>query len=232
MFGHWINKFRAFGIVVGVVALGAVTVTPAQATLIQANDAAFGVGVDGFNLTQDTGTGLEWLDLTLSTSFTYDDVVGGSGGFLAGGFSIATGSQVDTFFTNAGATDIVGGQFVSQFSAASTLIDLVGCTVFCDANKVSQGLAEAEPFSATLAVFPFVRIVDSFGVFEGASSNCCFDKTFSESPSIGIWLMRPIPEPGSISLLILGLAGLGFMIRRRREFGSPKHRSVPGRWSR
>ena len=63
MFQRWV------GALVGLAMMG--MAGTANATLIQANDPAFGAGVDGFNLTQDTVTGLEWLDLTLSSGLSY-----------------------------------------------------------------------------------------------------------------------------------------------------------------
>ena len=220
MLGNWFSKSLAMGIICCVISLGALTTSPARATLIQANDGAFGAGDDGFNLTQDTDTGLEWLDLTLTTDLSYNAVAGGAGGFLAAGFSIATGSQVDTFFTNSGATNLSGDNLVSQFSSAQTLVNLLGCTDFCGTGgDVSTGVSDANPFGV-LAALPFVRIFDdpdlgNIGQYWG-SVNCCISKDTSFE-TFGVFLVRGIPEPTSLALFAFGLAGLGFMARRRRK---------------
>ena len=46
---------------------------PAPAALIAVNDAAFAASADGFNITRDSSTGLDWLDLDLSIGRTIDD---------------------------------------------------------------------------------------------------------------------------------------------------------------
>ena len=84
------------------------TPTPTEAVpLTQANDPTFGAGVDGFNLTRDPNTGLDWLDLTLTQGLSVAAVEGGAGRVLAGGFALATDGQVGTLFTNAGATNLM-----------------------------------------------------------------------------------------------------------------------------
>ena len=50
---------------------------------------------DGFNLTRDTATGLEWLDLTLSTGLSFNDVSASFGtGQAFDGFRYATLDEI------------------------------------------------------------------------------------------------------------------------------------------
>ncbi len=67
---------RCVGALVGLAMMG--MAGTANAILIGANDPAFGAGDDGFNLTQDTDTGLEWLDVPLTDNQSFNDIIGGS----------------------------------------------------------------------------------------------------------------------------------------------------------
>lgn len=59
---------------------------PAQAEIVEADLAAPGDGL----VTRDTGTGLDWLDLTETTGLSYDDILAGVGGWTDSGWRHAT----------------------------------------------------------------------------------------------------------------------------------------------
>lgn len=75
-----------------------------HATLVSLDDAVFGAGA----LTQDSATGFQWLDLTLTGVRSYNDMVGndGSNEFVAGGdfagFRYATLTEVEQLWLAAG----------------------------------------------------------------------------------------------------------------------------------
>ena len=81
----------------------------AVADLIAINDPSIigngNASQDGLNLTRDTDTGLDWLDITLSLNRSFNDVSGelGSGGDYAG-FRFATGPDLTALFEHAGLT--------------------------------------------------------------------------------------------------------------------------------
>ena len=50
-----------------------------NAAVTDVDDLALPPSTDGFNLTQDDVTGLEWLDLTVTAGRTWDDIVGNDG---------------------------------------------------------------------------------------------------------------------------------------------------------
>lgn len=64
-----------------------ISTTSSHASIVLVNDPNLGISADGFNITRDTSTGLEWLDLDLSVGRKFDDLTGvdGSNEFLTGG---------------------------------------------------------------------------------------------------------------------------------------------------
>ena len=62
---------------------------------------------DGNNLTIDTITGFEWLDTTLSSNMSYNQIAAefGSGGLFEG-FQFATRADIATFWLNAGISPV------------------------------------------------------------------------------------------------------------------------------
>ena len=101
-----------------------VFVANSRADLIEVDIFSAGDGL----LTRDTNTNLDWLDLTVSQGFTYNDIIGGAGNFLASGFTHASNSVVGTFLTNAGLPTITTTFTADAFGPAMTLQALVGIT--------------------------------------------------------------------------------------------------------
>ena len=100
---------------------------PVQATWTSA-DSAFGADT----LTVDPDTGLRWLDVPLSTAFSYDGIlVELEAGGQFEGFRLATSDEVRTFFGNAGIN--VGDGFLKVFTETNfqpivDLMEFVGVT--------------------------------------------------------------------------------------------------------
>lgn len=129
----------------GAVAMRAILAWALLLVLILANAAAAVLVQGDLNtpgdglVTRDTDTGLEWLDLTETTNLSYDDVVGGAGGLLAGGWRYATAAQVCDLFEKLGSapscptgTVTVGGNTIANH------LNLLGVTL-SDADNI--GLA-------------------------------------------------------------------------------------------
>ena len=52
-------------------------------------------------ITRDTGTGLDWLDLTATQGRSVNEVLADFGGFVSAGFRYATPVEVEALFTSA-----------------------------------------------------------------------------------------------------------------------------------
>ena len=200
--------------------------------------AANAVLIDAGDITQDTDTGLEWLDLTESAGFSVDDVLAGAGGFLADGWSIAHVADVDQLFINAGWDGV--DQTFSPGSAAnaglvSTLLSLLGETQNdgTGINIFGEGFAltdiagdVARPFfSLSETVSGFGRIACASAGHAALPSNGTADfgrcgfPTDSAFDFIGIYLYRDItavPEPDVLALLLVGMAAAGVARRKRK----------------
>lgn len=91
-------------------------------------DSAFGYDT----ITYDTETGLEWLDVTLSTLYSYDEILTElEHGGTFDGYRLATADEIITFWQNAGinvGTGFLGAWTAENFQPIVDLMVLVGIT--------------------------------------------------------------------------------------------------------
>lgn len=123
----------------------------ADAALIGINDPLYGAGQDGQNITLDTDTGLQWLDVTLTTNRSYNDIAGqfGSGGDFTG-WRHATAGELIEFFGNAGLPAALGevdpGSLLDDEIRA--LLDLTG-KIHDGSTAINLPVASSDPVFRT-----------------------------------------------------------------------------------
>lgn len=187
---------------------------PASASLVSQDFLAAGDGL----LTLDTGTNLEWLDLTQTLGLSVADIQAGAGGWISrpNPFSVATIDLVGGLFMDAGITMIDDSYYTANQGPVSSLISLLGCTD-C-ANNFSQGF--------TLAGVPFdpaqragIALLISDATLGRAALHDGVTLNYSSLGTYGVWLYRDVstvPVPATLPLLASGLAAFGFLGWRRK----------------
>ncbi|MFC1750914.1 PEP-CTERM sorting domain-containing protein [Pseudomonadota bacterium] len=210
-----------------------------------ANAALIGVQ-DHDNYFTDTNNGVDWLDVTLTTNRSFNDISSqlGAGGEFEG-WRYATAQEFTEMLnaTTGLSTGLTGANqnYNGENELFAELIALFGSTIDqyyiatygADADTY-HGFAEGT-YSETLGIladyynphgsgFQFTgqlrdddRIISNIDILDTARTNFYITPTH-ESLYIGSYLVREakIPEPTVISLLALGLAGIA-LARRKKE---------------
>ena len=223
------------GVAVMVASAGQVQAGP----LLSVTDAQFGAD----SVTLDTGTGLEWLDVTLTTNRSFDDLIGADGSindftnplgdFF--GWRHAVEPEVLQFFTNAGMAPPTPGSnapgstnsgqvhTINGDPVIVAFMDLVGRTGNDNGggSGSSFGLYDDEGFGSPN--FTGIAGVDSYSSPHTDLDRIVIVQDGQEpvyfSPGYGHWLVRneaaPVPEPASIALFGIGAIGLIGLHRRK-----------------
>jgi hypothetical protein len=211
-----------FAILFGIQVAALVTPCLAGAVLLS-EGSPFGADT----ITHDTATGLLWLDLTESTSYSHIQILDATGpGGTFHGYRLATDAEIQQLFVDAGidlgpgTNDFVPQNYAPIVALAALMGQLgndgncgIGCTFF-----YTQGFtAELAPSQGTAAVSDFAWFDNSpplsqsypqapIGRVEfggGASAGA--------SPDKGAWLVQ-VPEPTGTALA--GAAGAALVALR------------------
>ena len=126
--------------------LGALA-SSAHAALISIDLAAPGDDL----ITRDTGSGLDWLDLTVTTGYSQNDIEADVGGWLSAGWRYATGAEVCGLFNSLGHASSPcpepspGASVPLEFPVSGTIVqnhlDFLGTTWFRQTDGVDHSYA-------------------------------------------------------------------------------------------
>jgi len=186
-------------------------------------------------LTLDTSTGLGWLDVSLSTGMTRAEVetelqTGG----LFDGFSYATFGQLQTLFNSAGVSTT--RNYYSDYGTIDDHLELLAAGYLSELT----GLGSPDFFFYTglSGRFALLANAEAGGIYhyEERDPNCYLQPDYGVNVfcgkawgdgafsgwADGSWLVAqyPIPEPGTIVLISLGLLGIALT---RRRTSQPMH---------
>lgn len=187
---------------------------PASATLTEVDLVDVGDGL----VTRDDVTGLDWLDLTETMSLSFDDILCGAGGWVAGGWRHANGQEVCFLFNEVQDLFDCSSPLARQTPSVTVALwvpfqDLIGITD-SDPAETPRSIGsydqeeEGSPDSVGLALFNLI-LTDDIGAAHLLPNQLL--KNTSSAIS-GNWLVR-VPEP---SMTLLGGAALLVLAGLRR----------------
>lgn len=160
-------KSAAAGLYLGIAAIGLTAVSSNNAhAVLTAEDLPEIVGLDTF-LTRDPATNLDWLDVNLTRSLSFDDITGGApvtdagsalfglnpingAEFAANPFRHATVAELLTLFVSAAIPNPESGLIAANFASVTSLIALLGRTDDNASGTLrisSKGFLSDEPFT-------------------------------------------------------------------------------------
>jgi hypothetical protein len=182
--------------------------------------------VDKGVYTLDTTTGLDWLDLTLTKGYTYNQVTTNTGGanFIAQGWRYATAVELGQFFTDAGGSgtypESTGTIGDSTWNTVMLLEDLMGTGHAGDPNW--QGIL-ADPWAPAPLLYQQGGTIISFNDPGFIDAELRTDSGGIGRDQFGFssFLIRDhvatTPIPASLLMLATALGAMGFAGWRRRS---------------
>jgi hypothetical protein len=209
-----------------VCALGAIASTT-QAGLIHVNDDTFDSRVSQpFEVTRDSDTGLDWLDVDAYVNVSWNEVDGllGTVGHILEDWRHATRDEVGVYFGNLGLS-------IGNYPFSTTVVfdsGVSGNAAEAYTGNTATGVGAEDNYAEGLTSTPIVvndltNYYRSKFIFDSRShtKGHNYVRDNGVGPYLGHWLVRThvIPEPSTFSMLAFcGIAMAGYSrLRRRRK---------------
>ena len=144
--------------------------------------------IDLANVTRDTASGLDWLDLPVTANLSFREVLADEGGLIGEGWRHANFREVcQLFATHAGASDACSGDSFSVLGDAPALMALLGPTIQSAVEQEIGGFYSRNGSSAIASMNHQPRTGGSLG---WVTSDNMFGDDFA-SQIIAHFLVRP-----------------------------------------
>jgi hypothetical protein len=170
--------------------------------------------------TLDDQTNLQWLDLTLTMGQSLKEVE--EGPYFANGFRSATVAEVLALFNGNGislSSALSYQERIDQFDAVTTMVNLLGPTIVPspDFNLISgyagwTFIGGGNPVNDNCEVSD-LRTYTNFNLGELDTPYTIAASYQGSNNAQGHYLLRSVPEPGTLSLFLVGAVLLGFRSR-------------------
>ena len=190
--------------------MGSKSIALAATTLVLSTTANAALIDNGTSMI-DTGTGLEWLDLTETLGISWN-AAEASTFVTVDGYVHATEVQVETLFLNAGFLTTDNMNNPANNPAAADLLAYLGCTQFCGTvNATGRGFAD---WNGTFTTRPNYH---TSGLGAGAATTSLLTSDLDlVDTTAGHFLVRVVPVPAAVWLFGSGLIGLIGLARRKK----------------
>jgi hypothetical protein len=196
----------------GIISLLCIMPAVSHAALVS-QDTTWGVG----SITLDDSTGLQWLDVTLSTGISYSTMLAEQAdGGLYEDFRYATATEVETLFSNAGIPNINSGS-AANFTPAQALVNLVGNTTGSSPGDTFGITGSPDGFVQAAGILDYY-LSEGVGFYKASTTSLDYGMAFS-ADSVGHWLISeaPISEVPVPAAWLLFSSALGLLTLSKRK---------------
>jgi hypothetical protein len=197
--------------VIAILFLGLFLAQASHAAFVARDAAGWGEG----SLTLDTDTGLQWLDVNLSVSFSYNEMRAEmlSGGQYEG-FRYATRDEVASLFVNAGVQHI-NAVSTDNNQAAAQLMEFLGFTSSRRGNNELFGITGTEQSGGVSAGVIDHLFENGLSAYDIGVADLIYGKGY-KAATVGSWLVTTaeVPVPPALLLFSSALLLSGSLKRR------------------